>query len=343
MANTSNQPPAPAPMRRDCQTAANLDVCLPAAEDVLKLIGNTPLVRLKKMVDSKSAAVYGKLESRNPGGSVKDRICHRMILDAEEKGLINKESVIIEATTGNTGIGLAFICAVRGYRLILTMPDSMSFERRHLLKRYGAELVLTPAFDGMKGAVDKAEALLKEHKNSFMPQQFNNPANPKTHRETTAEEIWQALNGKFDAFVAGIGTGGTITGCGEVFKQRNPKIKIVAVEPKRSAVLSGGEPGYHRIQGLGAGFIPQVLNRQVIDEVVPVEDETAWETSLGLAKVEGISVGISSGAACWAAQKIARELGPGKTVVTIFPDSGERYLTSAAEFGAEESIKLKNK
>ncbi|MBI2167539.1 MAG: cysteine synthase A [Candidatus Omnitrophica bacterium] len=302
------------------------------AEDALKLVGNTPLVKLTKMAGPGSASLYAKLESMNPGGSVKDRICLSMIRDAEEKGLIKKETVIIEATSGNTGIGLALICAVRGYRLILTMPDDMSFERQHLLKRYGAELILTPALEGMKGAVDKAEELVRKNKNAFMPQQFNNPANPQAHRETTAEEIWEALGGKLDAFVAGVGTGGTITGCGEIFKQRNPKIKIVAVEPKRSAVLSGNEPGYHRIQGLGAGFVPQVLNRQVIDQVVPVEDETAWETSLALARKEGISAGISSGAACSAALQTAAGLGPGKTVVVIFPDSGERYLTAAEEF-----------
>ncbi len=306
------------------------------AEETLALIGNTPMIRLKKTAGPASAAVYAKLESMNPGGSVKDRICLSMIRDAEEKGLVGKGTVVIEATSGNTGIGLALICAVRGYRLILAMPDSMSFERQHLLKRFGAELILTPALDGMKGAVDKAEELLKKHKNSFMPQQFNNPANPKIHRETTAEEIWEALGGKFDAFVAGVGTGGTITGCGEVFKQRNPKIQIVAVEPKRSAVLSGGEAGYHRIQGIGAGFIPQVLNRRVIDQIVTVEDETAWETSLLLAKEEGVLVGISSGAACSVARKVAQDLGPGKAVVVIFPDSGERYLTSAAEFGMKE-------
>jgi len=302
------------------------------AEDAFQLIGNTPLVKLRKLTGPQSAAVYAKVESMNPGGSVKDRICLSMIRDAEEKGLLKKDSVIIEATSGNTGIGLALIAAVRGYRLILTMPDSMSFERQHLLKKFGAELVLTPALEGMKGAVEKAEELARKHKNSFMPQQFANPANPKIHRETTAEEIWEALDGKFDAFVAGVGTGGTITGCGEVFKQRNPKIKVVAVEPKRSAVLSGGEPGYHRIQGIGAGFVPQVLNRQVIDRTIQVEDETAWETSLALAKEEGILAGISSGAACWAALAAAKELGPGKTVVVIFPDTGERYLTSAEEF-----------
>ncbi len=306
------------------------------AEDALKLIGNTPLVRLRKIVGPDSAVVYAKLESMNPGGSVKDRICLAILRDAEEKGLLKKDSIVIEATSGNTGIGLALICSVKGYQLILAMPDSMSFERQHLLKRFGAELVLTPALEGMKGAVEKAEELARKYKNSFTPQQFANPANPRTHRETTAEEIWEALGGKFDAFVAGVGTGGTITGCGEVFKERNPKIKIVAVEPKRSPVLSGGEPGFHRIQGIGAGFIPQVLNRQVIDQIVQVEDETAWETSLTLAREEGILAGISSGASASVAKKVAKELGPGKAVVAIFPDTGERYLTSAEEFGLQE-------
>lgn len=307
------------------------------AEETLQLIGNTPLVQLRRIVAAGSAKVYAKLESMNPGGSVKDRICLSMIRDGEEKGLLKKDSVIIEATSGNTGIGLALISAVKGYRLILTMPDSMSFERQYLLRRFGAEVVLTPAVEGMKGAVEKAEELAGKYKNSFTPQQFNNPANPKIHRETTAEEIWEALDGKFDAFVAGVGTGGTITGCGEVFKQRNPKIQIIAVEPKRSPVLSGGEPAYHRIQGIGAGFVPQVLNRQVIDRVVPVEDETAWETSVALAKEEGILAGISSGAACSVAKKVAEELGSQKTVVVIFPDTGERYLTSAEEFGIHEA------
>ena len=311
------------------------------AEDALSLIGNTPLVRLQRITGSNSAKVYAKLESMNPGGSVKDRICLSMIRDAEEKGLLSKDSVIIEATSGNTGIGLALISAVRGYRLILTMPDSMSFERQYLLRRLGAELVLTPALEGMKGAVEKTQELARKYKNSFTPQQFSNPANPRVHRETTAEEIWEALDGKFDAFVAGVGTGGTITGCGEVFKQRNPKVLIVAVEPKRSAVLSGGEPGYHRIQGIGAGFIPEVLNRGVIDRVAQVEDETAWETSVELARQEGLLVGISSGAACSAAKGVARELGPGKTLVVIFPDTGERYLTSAEEFGMQESAQAK--
>ena len=295
------------------------------AKDALDLICNTPLVKINKLVKPGMAAVYGKLESYSPGGSVKDRICFSMIRDAEEKGLINKESVIIEPTSGNTGIGLALVCAVRGYRLILTMPDTMSVERRQLLKRFGAELVLTPGAEGMKGAIAKAEEILKQHKNSFMPQQFNNPANPKIHRETTAEEIWEALDGKFDAFISGVGTGGTVTGCGEIFKKRNPKIQVIALEPKNSAVLSGCAPGKHKIQGIGAGFVPQILNRSVIDRVILVDDQDSWKTSLELAAKEGILGGISTGAACWAALEVARELGAGKTVVAIFPDTGERY------------------
>jgi len=297
------------------------------AASVLELICNTPLVRLNKLANSGMATIYGKLESMSPGGSVKDRICLSMINDAEEKGLLNKDTVIIEPTSGNTGIGLALVCAVKGYRLILTMPDTMSVERRHLLKRFGAELVLTPGAEGMKGAIQKAQAILNEHKNSFMPQQFANPANPKIHRETTAEEILQALDGKVDAFVSGVGTGGTITGCGEVFKKKNPAIKIVAVEPKNSPVLSGGSPGKHRIQGIGAGFVPDIVNRQVIDQVITVDDNDAWDTALQLAKEEGILSGISTGAIFWAAFQVAKELGPGKNVVAVVCDTGERYLS----------------
>ncbi len=298
-----------------------------AAKDVLELICNTPLVRINKLVTPGMAAVYGKLESFSPGGSVKDRICLSMVRDAEEKGLIRKETVIVEPTSGNTGIGLALVCAVKGYKLILTMPDTMSVERRHLLKRFGAELVLTPGAEGMKGAIAKAKEIAAENKDSFIPQQFANPANPKIHRETTAEEIWEALDGHFDAFISGVGTGGTITGCGEVFKKRNPKIQVIALEPKNSPVLSGGTPGKHKIQGIGAGFVPDVLNRNVIDRVMLVEDQDAWKTSLELASKEGILGGISTGAACWAALQVARELGAGKSVVAIFPDTGERYLS----------------
>jgi len=304
------------------------------ANTVLELICNTPLVRLNKVTSPDMATVYGKLEGFTPGGSVKDRICLSMIRDAEEKGLINKDSAIVEPTSGNTGIGLALVCAVKGYRLILTMPETMSVERRLLLKRYGAELVLTPGDQGMKGAIAKAQEILKEHPNSFMPQQFANPANPKIHRETTAEEIWEALDGKVDAFVAGVGTGGTVTGCGEVLKKRNPKIKIVAVEPTASPVISGGQPGKHRIQGIGAGFVPEVLNREIIDEVVKIEDMEAWGMLLLLAEKEGILSGISTGANVTAALRVAKTLGPGKNVVTIICDTGDRYLSMDDRFKA---------
>ncbi len=271
------------------------------ADTVLDLICNTPLVRLHKLTDATMATIYIKLESMNPGGSVKDRICLSMIRDAEEKGLIKKDTVIVEPTSGNTGVGLALVCAVKGYKLLLTMPETMSVERRHLLKRYGAELVLTPGADGMKGAIAKAQEITKQTPNSFMPQQFANPANPKIHRETTAEEIWEALDGRVDAFVAGVGTGGTVTGCGEIFKKRQPAIKVVAVEPSNSPVLSGGSPGKHKIQGIGAGFVPEVLNRAVIDQVIKVEDQDAWKTALALAEKEGVLSGISTGANIWAA------------------------------------------
>ena len=297
------------------------------AQNALELIYNTPLVKINKLTGPNAATVYGKLESFSPGYSVKDRICLSMIQDAEQKGLINKETVIVEPTSGNTGIGLALVCAVKGYRLILTMPETMSMERRHLLKRFGAEVVLTPGAEGMKGAIAKAKEILAEHKNGFMPQQFSNPANPKIHRETTAEEIWDALDGKVDAFISGVGTGGTVTGCGEVFKKRNPKIKIIALEPTTSPVLSGGAPGKHKIQGIGAGFVPDILNRNVIDQVIQVSDQEAWQTMLQLAVKEGILGGISTGAACWAALQVAKELGAGKNVVAIFPDTGERYLS----------------
>lgn len=302
------------------------------ANNVLDLICNTPLVRLNKVISPDMATVYGKLEGFTPGGSVKDRICLSMIRDAEEKGLINKDTVIVEPTSGNTGIGLGLVCAVKGYRLILTMPETMSVERRLLLKRYGAELVLTPGDQGMKGAIAKAQEILKEHPNSFMPQQFANPANPKIHRETTAEEIWEALDGKVDAFVAGVGTGGTVTGCGEVLKKRNPKIKIVAVEPSASPVISGGQPGKHRIQGLGAGFIPEILNREVIDEVIKVDDMEAWSMLLQLAEKEGVLSGVSTGANVVAALRVAKTLGPGKNVVTIICDTGDRYLSMDDRF-----------
>ncbi len=302
------------------------------AQNALELISNTPLVKINKLGGAQMANVYGKLESMNPGGSVKDRICFSMIRDAEEKGLIKKDTVIVEPTSGNTGIGLALVCAVKGYKLILTMPETMSVERRQLLKRYGAELVLTPGAEGMKGAIAKAKEIAEQNKNSFIPQQFANPANPKIHRETTAEEIWEALDGKVDAFISGVGTGGTITGCGEVFKKRNPKVRIVAVEPKTSPVLSGGAPGRHKIQGIGAGFVPDVLNRGIIDDIIQVEDQDAWKTALEMASKEGLLGGISAGANVWAALQVARELGPGKNVVTVICDTGERYLSMDEAF-----------
>ncbi|MBU3758926.1 MAG: cysteine synthase A [Candidatus Omnitrophica bacterium] len=302
------------------------------ASSILDLICNTPLVRLNKVTSPDMATVYGKLEGFTPGGSVKDRICLSMIREAEAQGLIKKDTVVVEPTSGNTGIGLAMVCAVKGYRLILTMPETMSVERRLLLKRYGAELVLTPGDQGMKGAIAKAQEILKENPNGFMPQQFANPANPKIHRETTAEEIWEALDGKVDAFVAGVGTGGTVTGVGEVLKKRNPNIKIVAVEPSASPVLSGGQPGKHRIQGIGAGFVPEVLNREVIDEIIKIDDMEAWSMLLALSEKEGVLSGISTGANVTAALRVAKTLGPGKNVVTIVCDTGDRYLSMDERF-----------
>ena len=297
------------------------------AKNISELIGNTPMVRLGRLVSPDMAEVLVKLEQFNPGGSVKDRICLSMIEAAEKKGLLKKGSTIIEPTSGNTGIGLAMISAARGYKCILTMPETMSMERRQILKAYGAEIVLTEGAKGMRGAVEKAEELSKKSPDSFMPQQFRNPANPDAHRKTTAREILEAVDGKIDAFVAGVGTGGTITGVGEALKKHNPQIKIIAVEPKKSPVLSGGQPGPHKIQGIGAGFVPEVLNRRIIDEIVQVDDDDAIRTSNALAKDEGIFAGISSGAAVWAALKVAKALGRGKRVVTILPDTGERYLS----------------
>jgi len=297
------------------------------AESILDLIGNTPMVRLRRIVEPRMATILAKLESFNPGGSVKDRICLAMIEDAETRGLLKPGVTVVEPTSGNTGIGLAMICAVKGYKSILTMPETMSAERIQILKSYGASVVLTPAGEGMIGAVKRAEAIVKETPGAFMPQQFRNPANPEVHRRTTAQEILRATDGEVDAFVAGVGTGGTITGVGEVLKKKRPEVNIVAVEPKSSAVLTGGPPGPHMIQGIGAGFVPEVLNRGIIDTILTVSDEQAYETAKRLAKDEGLFVGISAGAACWAALKVAKEIGSGKTVVVVFPDTGERYLS----------------
>lgn len=297
--------------------------------DITKTVGKTPLVRLNKLQKKLTAEILVKIESFNPLSSVKDRIGVAMIEAAEATGLLKKDSVIIEPTSGNTGIALAFVCAAKGYHLILTMPDTMSMERRHLLSILGSELVLTAGAKGMKGAIEKAEELAASHKNSFMPQQFKNPANPDIHRRTTAEEIWQDTDGKVDYFIAGIGTGGTITGIGEVLKKRKPSVKIIAVEPEDSPVLSGGKPGPHKIQGIGAGFVPDVLNKDVIDEIIRVTHENAGEMAGKIAKEEGILVGISSGAALWAALEVAkRKEADGKMIVTLLPDSGERYLST---------------
>lgn len=297
------------------------------ATSPLDLIGNTPIVQLHKLPGSHDAAVWAKLESMNPGGSVKDRICLSMITAAEQHGQLRSGDTIVEPTSGNTGIGLALVAAVKGFRLILTMPDTMSEERRSLLEAYGATLILTPDTKGMHGAIQKAEEIVATHPQYFMPQQFSNPANPEGHRKTTAQEILHQLP-YLDAFVSGVGTGGTITGVGEVLKNHWPETLIVAVEPASSSVLSGHEPGYHKIQGIGAGFIPQILDTTTYDEVIAVSDEEASFYTRKLAREEGILVGVSSGAACAAALQVARRLGKGKTVLTVFCDTGERYLTT---------------
>ncbi|HEX7715288.1 MAG TPA: cysteine synthase A [Bacillota bacterium] len=301
------------------------------AKSLVDLIGNTPLLELSNYnrANHLEAKVVVKLEYFNPLSSVKDRIGYAMIKDAEERGILKPDSVIIEPTSGNTGIALAFVAAARGYRLIITLPETFSIERRNLLKALGAELVLTPGSEGMKGAIRKAEELAAQIPNSFIPQQFKNPANPEIHRRTTAEEIWRDTDGKVDIFVSGVGTGGTVTGVGEVLKQRNPGVKIVAVEPFDSPVLSGGNPGPHKIQGIGPGFVAEIINRAVIDEIFKVKNEEAFETSRKLAKTEGLLVGISSGAAAFAATELAkRPENKGKTIVAILPDTGERYLST---------------
>jgi len=299
------------------------------ANSITELVGNTPLVRLNNITAGAKADVVAKLESFNPCSSVKDRIGVSMIHDAEQRGLISKDTVIIEPTSGNTGIALAFVCAAKGYRLILTMPDTMSLERRQLLSAFGAELVLTPGGEGMSGAVRRAQELVADVRNSFMPQQFKNPANPQIHRETTAEEIWRDTDGKVDILVSGVGTGGTITGVAEAIKKKKPGFRAMAVEPADSPVLSGGKPGPHKIQGIGAGFIPQVLRMDLVDEIIKVTNENAGIMARRLAKEEGILGGISSGAATWAAVEVAKRTeSKGKLIVVILPDTGERYLST---------------
>ncbi|PKM83341.1 MAG: cysteine synthase A [Firmicutes bacterium HGW-Firmicutes-14] len=297
--------------------------------NIYELIGNTPLLRLNKMAEGTDAEILLKLESFNPGGSIKDRIGLNMVKRAEEKGLLKADSVIIEPTSGNTGIALAYIAAAKGYRLILTMPDTMSIERRNILKAFGAEIVLTPGEKGMKGAVDRALEMADEYKDSFIPQQFANPANPEIHYLTTGEEIWEDTDGKVDIIVAGVGTGGTVTGAGKFLKERKKELKVIAVEPADSPVLSGGQPGPHKIQGIGAGFVPEVLQTELIDEIITVTNEQSFSITRRLAREEGILAGISSGAALYAAMEVARRPeSRGKIIVTILPDTGERYLST---------------
>ena len=307
------------------------------AENITELVGNTPLVKINRLTEGCVATVVAKLEFFNPANSVKDRIGVSMIEAAEKAGLIKPDTIILEPTSGNTGIALAFVCAARGYRCMLTMPETMSKERRALLRAFGADLILTPGSEGMQGAINKANELAAADPRYFIPQQFENPANPEIHRKTTAEEIWRDTEGKVDVFISGIGTGGTITGVGEVFKKRNPGIQIIAVEPADSPVLSGGQKGPHKIQGIGAGFIPEVLNRAVIDEIITVKNEDAFETGRLLARQEGLLVGISSGAAAWAALQVARRPGnKGKNIIVVLPDTGERYLSTPLYHFADE-------
>jgi cysteine synthase len=306
-----------------------MEETMKVSKNINSTVGSTPLVRLNAVAEGLQAEILAKLEFFNPLGSVKDRIGVSMIEAAEEKGLINPETTIVEPTSGNTGIALAFVCAVRKYSLILTMPETMSIERRKLLKHLGAKLVLTPGSEGMKGAIAKAQEILKTTSNAYMPDQFSNPANPEIHRKTTAEEIWSDTGGNVDIFISGVGTGGTITGVSEVIKSRKPSFKAVAVEPTDSPILSGGQPGPHKIQGIGAGFVPDVLNTKIIDEIVTVTNEQAFETARKLAAQDGILCGISSGAAVWAAMEIAKRAeNKGKQIVVVLPSTGERYLST---------------
>jgi len=299
------------------------------AENITKLVGNTPLVKINRITSGIDATIVAKLEFFNPLSSVKDRIALSMIEEAEKEGVIKDDTIILEPTSGNTGIGLAFVCAAKGYKVSIVMPDTMSIERRTLLKALGAELILTPGSEGMKGTVNKVEELAQENERYFVPQQFKNPANPKIHRETTAEEIWKDTDGNVDIVVCGIGTGGTITGIAELFKEKKPSLKVFGVEPQNSPILSGGNAGPHKIQGIGAGFIPDVLKVELIDEIIKVSNEDAIDTAKKLAKQEGIFAGISSGAAAWAALQVGRRKeNNGKLIVVIFPDTGERYLST---------------